>query len=124
MLREKKLTLAVAENFTGGLLAHSFSGQPYFKGGLVLATKAATGEASATEMAQTSRRHFKADIGISISGRRPAGARLKRNAFIAVASVKNTAAVATGYPGNPQLIARRTINHALIYLRDFIQTNF
>jgi hypothetical protein len=61
---------------------------------------------------------------LAIDGRGAAGTGVKRNAFIAVVSGRKSAAVATGYPGNPQLIVRRTINHALIYLRDFIQVNF
>jgi nicotinamide-nucleotide amidase len=120
LLKEKKLTLAVAENFTGGLLAHSFTGRRYFKGGLVLTIKTAVSEASVIAMAQQARQHFKAHIGLAIDGR-PAAGRLERNAFIAVASEGKSAATATGYPGNPQLIARRTINHALIFLRDFIR---
>jgi nicotinamide-nucleotide amidase len=124
-LREKKLTIAVAETFTGGLLAHSLSFVPAcFKGGIVLPLKAAATETSAIEMAQQARRQFRADTGLAIDGRGAAGTRLKRNAYIAVVSGTKSAAVATGYPGNPQLIARRTINHALIFLRDFIQSNF
>jgi nicotinamide-nucleotide amidase len=128
LLQDKKLTIAVAETFTGGLLAHSLAvapgSQKYFKGGIVLAasTARATTE-SAADMAQTARTQFKADIGMAIDGRGTTGTRIKRNAFIAVASGTKSAAIATGYPGNPQLIARRTINHALIYLRDFIQTS-
>jgi nicotinamide-nucleotide amidase len=128
LLHDKKLTIAVAETFTGGLLAHSLAVTPgshdCFKGGLVLAssTTRATTE-SASDMAQTARNQFKSDIGMAIDGRGTTGTRIKRNAFIAVVSGEKRAAIATGYPGNPQLIARRTINHALIYLRDFIETN-
>ena len=120
LLRKKKLTVAVAENFTGGMLAGSFSGQKSFKGGIVLPLKASITEASVIEMAQSARRQFKADIGMSISGPRPAATRTRSNAFIAVVTEDKSAAVATGYPGNPQLISRRTINHALIFLRDFL----
>jgi nicotinamide mononucleotide (NMN) deamidase PncC len=123
LLREKKLTIALAENFTGGMLAGSFSGRPHFKGGIVLSSKAAATEAAAIEMAQKARLHFKAGIGMAVAGRLPAVG-VKRNAFIAVVSKDKTAAAATGYPGNPQLIARRTISHALIFLRDFIRTNY
>jgi nicotinamide-nucleotide amidase len=123
LLRGKKLTLAVAENFTGGLLAGSFIGRRYFKGGLVLAVKPAISEASALAMAQQARRHFKAHVALAIDGH-PAASRAKRNAFIAAVSEGKSAATVTGYPGNPQLIARRTINHALIFLRDFIKANF
>ncbi len=121
LLHDKKLTIAVAETFTSGLLAGSFSGlKSPFKGGLILPVKAAATETSAIDMARKTRRQFRADIGLAIDGRGVADVRTKRNAFIAVVSqTKSTAA--TGYPGNPQLIARRTINHALIFLRDFIK---
>jgi nicotinamide-nucleotide amidase len=125
LLRERKLTIAAAETFTGGLLAYSLSVIPEsFKGGLVLASKAAPTEASTIKMAQTARAQFKSDVGLAIDGRGAAGRRLRRNAFIAVVSAKKNAAVATGYPGSPQLLARRTINHALIFLRDFIKANY
>jgi nicotinamide-nucleotide amidase len=122
LLREKKLGLAVAENFSGGLLAGSFTGRRYFRGGLVLGGRTAASEDAAIKMAQQARQHFKADIGLAIDGRGAPG-RVKRNAFIAVVSRGKSAVTATGYPGNPQLIARRTINHALIFLRDFIRAN-
>jgi len=124
LLRQKKLAIAVAETFTGGLLACSLCIlKTRFKGGLVLPSKAATG-ASALAIAQQARRQFKADIGVAIIGSGTARGKPGRNAFIAVVSAKKHATVATGYPGNPQLLARRTINHALIFLRDFIHTNF
>jgi len=123
LLRQKKLTIAVAETFTGGLLAGSLSGlKSLFKGGLVLPVKATATETSAIEMARQARRQFRADIGLAIDGRGTAGTRIKQNAYIAAVSKTKSTAAATGYPGNPQLIARRTINHALIFLRDFVQT--
>jgi len=126
LLKDKKLTVAVAETFTGGLLSHSFSGIPAsFKGGIVLAASTAKASRdSALEMAQTARNQFKADIGMAIDGHGDTGIRVKRNAYIAVVSGTKSGAITTGYPGNPQLIVRRTINHALIYLRDFVQANF
>jgi nicotinamide-nucleotide amidase len=122
LLREKGLSIAVAETFTGGLLAGSLWGLKIFKGGIVLPIKSAT-EASAMRMARAVRRRFKAGIGLAIDGCGVAAERPKRNAFIAVVFGEKNAVVATGYPGNPQLMARRTINHALIFLRDFINTN-
>jgi nicotinamide-nucleotide amidase len=124
LLRDRKLTIAVAETFTGGLLACAFSGQRYFLGGLVLPLTATATEASAIGMARKVRRQFKVDVGLAIDGRGAAGRRLRRNAYIAVVSKQKSVIVATGYPGNPQLLARRTINHALIFLRDFIKANF
>jgi nicotinamide-nucleotide amidase len=126
ILREKGLTLAVAETFSGGLLAYIIRGtsgsDKFFKGGMVLPSgRAGATDKSAMEMAETARRQFKADIGLAIDGEGDTGDRAKRNAYIAVVTGEKRKAVATGYPGNPQLIARRTINHALIFLRDFVR---
>jgi nicotinamide-nucleotide amidase len=124
-LRDKRLTLATAETFTGGLLAHSFTTNPdsrrYFKGGMILPTvDTRITENTAKEIAETARKQFQADIGLAIDGEGVTGAGVKRNAYIAAAAGEKGEATATGYPGNPQLIARRTVNHALIFLRDFI----
>jgi nicotinamide-nucleotide amidase len=124
LLRKKKLTVAVAETFTGGLLACSLCGQRNFKGGVVLPSRAAATQTSAVAMARQVRRRFKADIALAIDGRGLAVTLPRRNAYLAVVSGRKSAASATGYPGNPQLIARRTINQALIFLRDFIHVNF
>jgi nicotinamide-nucleotide amidase len=125
LLRNRKLSIAVAETFTGGLLACSLSGtHAAFKGGVVLASGAAATEASAVKLARSARARFKTDIGLAIDGPGAAVGRMDRNAFIAVVSAGKKMTVATGYPGNPQLITRRTINHALIFLRDFIRINF
>ena len=123
LLRRKKLTVAVAETFTGGLLAGSLCSQPCFQGGVVLPSPADATEASAIAMARQVRRRFKADIALAIDGRGLAVTLPRRNAYIAVVSGRKSAVAATGYPGNPQLIARRTINHALIFLRDFLTAN-
>jgi nicotinamide-nucleotide amidase len=125
-LLDKKLTVAVAETFTGGLLAHAFTATPgsakYFKGGIILpARHVKISDKAALEIAETARRQFRADIGLAIDGAGVTGARVKRNAYIAAVAEGKMGATATGYPGNPQLIARRTINHALVYLRDFIE---
>ena len=117
------MTVTVAETFTGGLLAGSFYGQPCFQGGVVLPSQADATETSAITMARQVRRRFKADIALAIDGRGLAVTLPRRNAYIAVVSGGKSAAAATGYPGNPQLIARRTINHSLIFLRDFLKAN-
>jgi nicotinamide-nucleotide amidase len=126
MLLGKKLTIATAETFTGGLLAHAFATTPgsdkYYKGGIVLPTRdVKISEKAALEIAETARRQFQADTGLAIDGEGITGAGVKRNAYIAAVAAGKGEATATGYPGNPQLIARRTINHALVYLRDFLE---
>jgi nicotinamide-nucleotide amidase len=126
LLGEKRLTLAVAETFTGGLLTQFFTGHPgsekYFKGGIILPTGGtrASGK-TAIALAEKARKQFKADIGLAIDGRGNAGSRTKRNAYIAVAAGGKGSSTATGYPGNSQIMVRRTINHAIVYLRDFIK---
>ncbi len=127
LLREKNLTLAVAETFTGGLLAQSFTkntgSEKYFRGGLILPNRdAGASDMTAIEIAEMARKQFRADIGLAIDDGDITGDREKRNAYIGVAAEGKSNSTATGYPGgNPQIIARRTINQALVYLRDFIK---
>jgi PncC family amidohydrolase len=89
LLREKKLTLAVAESCTGGLVGHLLTNVPgsseYFLGGVVayaygakerllgvrhktLYEFGAVSEQTAREMARGARREFSADIGLSVTG--------------------------------------------------------
>ncbi|MDP6966385.1 MAG: competence/damage-inducible protein A [Candidatus Marinimicrobia bacterium] len=88
-LREKGLTIAVAESCTGGLLGDRFTNVPgssvYFLGGVVsysneakmnllgvqndtLVEHGAVSEETAVEMAQGVRQLFQADTGISVTG--------------------------------------------------------
>ncbi|MAG20656.1 MAG: competence/damage-inducible protein A [Candidatus Marinimicrobia bacterium] len=88
-LREKGLTIAVAESCTGGLLGDRFTNVPgssvYFLGGVVsysneakmnllgvqndtLVEHGAVSEETAAEMAQGVRQLFQADTGISVTG--------------------------------------------------------
>ncbi len=127
LLKSRGMTLAVAESFTGGMLAHSLSGDPesrdYFKGGIIMPTRAdkVTSE-NTSRMAQQARTQFAADIGVAVDGYyRTAGAVPARgDVFIAVDTAANSDIITPGYPGNPQLVLRRTISHTLIYLREFI----
>lgn len=126
MLKDKNLTLAVAETFTGGMLAQILTRNPgsdkYFKGGIVLpATAPAVSRKTTIGLAEKARKQFRADIGLAIDGGSNITTGTKRNAYIAVAAEGKSSSTATGYPGNPQIMARRTINHALVYLRDFIK---
>lgn len=89
ILREKKLTLSVAESCTGGQVAHFITSVPgssdYFRAGIVayanevkvkdlgvrpetLGLHGAVSEATVKEMASAVREKFNTDIGVSTSG--------------------------------------------------------
>jgi len=89
LLRERGLTVALAESCTGGLVAHRLTNVPgssaYFRGGVVayantakegllgvraetLAAHHAVSEKTAAEMAAGARRAFGADVGVSTTG--------------------------------------------------------
>ena len=129
LLCDRKLSLAVSESLTGGRLSSTLSGTPEvagcFKGGIVLTTDAsAVGNENAAAMARSARLQFGADIGLAIAGfyHDDPGAP-RGSAFIAVDMEKESrSAEAPGLPGRVPLRISRTINHALIYLRDFIES--
>ena len=89
LLRERRLTVSVAESCTGGLLGDCLTDVPgssdYFLGGVlsysndvkhrllgvsdaVLATEGAVSAVCAREMAQGARRLLHSDVGISVTG--------------------------------------------------------
>ncbi len=89
LLAERKLTLAVAESCTGGLVGHRLTNVPgssgYFLGGVMayaneakekllgvsrdtLANFGAVSEETAREMARGVRRELGADIGVAVTG--------------------------------------------------------
>jgi len=89
LLADKKLTLAVAESCTGGLVCHRITNVPgssrYFEGGVVaysysakerllhvrhhtLYEYGAVSEETAREMAEGARRVLGTDIGLSVTG--------------------------------------------------------
>lgn len=89
LLTERKLTIAVAESCTGGLICHRLTNVPgsstYFLGGVVayaydakedllgvqhntLYDHGAVSEATAREMARGVRRALGADIGVAVTG--------------------------------------------------------
>jgi nicotinamide-nucleotide amidase len=72
LLRGKKLSLAVQESYTGGLLCSTITEVPessrYFKGGLVAYPEHAIGSEAAEAMAEKTRSYFGADIGLGIAG--------------------------------------------------------
>jgi nicotinamide-nucleotide amidase len=127
LLAEAKMSLAVSESFTGGMLAYSLAGAPgsetYFKGGIILPAEAAEiSEAAASEKAQAVRGQFGADIGLTVFGRCETskdGTRSK--ACIAISAASGCKSIAAHYPGRPPLAIRRTINHALVYLMNYLK---
>lgn len=125
-LSEKGLTLAVAESFTGGMLAYSFSGAPesgrYFRGGIVTPADAAkAGVESAVAMAKAARTGFGADIALGIDGFLTAGDVKRDNVFITIVTESKTDTITPGYPGNLPNMVRRIITHALVHLGNYIR---
>jgi len=127
LLRSENKTLAVAESFTGGLLAGALSRAPesrdFFRGGLIIPSKAVGDSAeSAAKMAKQARLEFKADIGIAIDGNfNDADSSTKDIAHIAIDTESEQKTVKANYPSRLPQISRRIITHALICLRDFLQ---
>jgi nicotinamide-nucleotide amidase len=127
LLGAKKMTLAVSESFTGGLLAYGLVGVPesreYFKGGIVVPIE--TGECSpdiASAKAQAVRAQFKADVGLAVTGYcETAGKTSGGRAFIAVSKAFGAESARVDYPGKPPQVVRRMINHALVYLMNLLK---
>lgn len=128
LLCSRNMTLAVAESFTGGLLACALSGVPesrnFFRGGIIMPADAAeVGAESAARMARQARREFAADVGIAIGGYAgDADGNTKDTAYIAVDTASDQGTIKANYPTRLPQMTRRIISHALIYLRDFIRS--
>jgi nicotinamide-nucleotide amidase len=128
LLRSKNITLAVAESFTGGLLAGALTGVPesrgFFLGGMIIPLKIAKDSAeSALKIANRARLEFGADIGIAIDGNTSAtDDRTRDTAYIAIDTESDQKTVKANYPSRLPQMARRIITHALICLRDFLQS--
>jgi nicotinamide-nucleotide amidase len=120
LLGEKKMNLAVAESSTGGLLAYSLTGtvesRGFFRGGVVLPVDEVSAAAALKRAAEV-REKFRADVGLAVAGdydshRKSAGGR----AFIAVDIKSDTFSTDVNYPGRMTQVARRIVNHALVFL--------
>jgi nicotinamide-nucleotide amidase len=127
LLAARKMTLAVSESFTGGLLSYTLNGSPesqhFFRGGIVFPVSTSEADVDrASARAEEVRAQFNADAGLAIegyydtAGKSPGG-----HAFIAVNIKSSTNATAVDYPGRPSQVVRRTVNHALVYLIDSLK---
>jgi len=146
LLREKRLTLAVAESCTGGLIAHSLTNVPgasdYFLGGIVayanavkvklldvspqtLADHGAVSRPTVLEMARGARQVFGAEVALSVSGvAGPAGGSADRpvgTVWIALAAPEGEWARRFHFTGgreeNKAAFARAALDLLLEYLQ-------
>ena len=145
LLKTKKLTVAVAESCTGGMLGEMITRIPgsseYFQGGVISYSAQIKeellkvppevikkyGEVSkevAQLMAEGVRRYCHSDIGISITGiAGPGGATEKKKVglvYIALADGKKTLTQKHQLFGNRQLIRLRSVRRALNMLRMYL----
>ena len=145
LLEERKLTLAVMESYTGGLLAATISEcpdmAPYFKGGLVAGSDEARvacgvdyrlitesgGESAemALAMAEVARSRLGAAIGLGVTGEDEAG-EAERQLFgtfhIGVAYGKNKHVVTSSYPGRRARVRHWAVAATLFELRKVLVT--
>jgi len=126
LLGAKKMTMAVSESFTGGMLAYSLSGDPdsprFFKGGIIIPGEGEANAATASDRADAARSQFKADVGMAIEGDFvTTGKRAGGRAFIAVKMPSGRHTATVEYPGKAPQVVRRTINYALVYLMNLLK---
>jgi nicotinamide-nucleotide amidase len=135
LMLDRGLTLAVAESFTGGLLACSLANAPesekYLKGGVIAIddkTKAALEISAgpggkidiqtAARMAEYARKQFNADIGIGIDGYYESDSQIPAGkAYIAINQKQVDHNFAQTYPWRSNLLVRRSVMQALFSLR-------
>jgi nicotinamide-nucleotide amidase len=139
LLRDKRLTLAVAETFTNGLLTHTLAevpdSQDFFRGGIVINDPASRrllglsesgGEPdlfSASQMASSVRNKFGADIGIGIDGRLTSqSGSMQRQAFVAFDLARSEQNLALAYPGRSAQLMRRAVTQVVFQLRKLVLT--
>ncbi len=143
LLRERKLTLAVMESCTGGLLAATITDVPgssnYFKGGLIaysneaklaygvspqlIAEHGAVSSEVAQAMAQAIRLRLKADLGVSTTGvagpdeveGKPVG-----TVYIGIDDGRTARVIPGNYPGNRLRLKRLVTTAALFELRKML----
>lgn len=144
-----KLTLAIAETSTGGMIANKLTDQPgasaFFNGSIVaysydslgdvlrvkpetLATCGAVSEATVREMAQSVRQILNADIGIGICGiTGPSGGTAQKpvgTCWLSISNGKNTITHHAVFDGDRIAIKTQMAQHALACLADFFESHY
>jgi len=133
------LTLAVAESFTGGLLAYTLVMAPesssFFKGGIIITaddiktawglkpelSSGRVGAETAAKMASLVRARLEADIGIGIElYTEPDGGTNIGRVFVAIDTGQGGQSLVQNYSGRPRQLVRRAVQHALFDLRNLL----
>jgi nicotinamide-nucleotide amidase len=136
LIIQKGLTLAVAESFTGGLLAYTLSNVPesdrFFRGGIIAIDKdtraslniiaetpnVRTDIKSTTVMAELARQKFNSDIGIGIDGYiETQGLSTSGKVIIVISSKQKDQNIVQTYPWRPNALVRRSVMHTIFCLR-------
>lgn len=145
LMKKYRLTLAVAESCTGGLVSNKITDVPgsseYFRGGIIaysndlkeqmldvpqkiLKKFGAVSKETAAAMARGARKNANADIGIAITGIAgpTGGSRLKPvgTVFIAVSDKKSEECRSFLFKGKRQAIKLAASNNALKMLKEFL----
>jgi PncC family amidohydrolase len=144
-LREKGLSLAVAESCTGGLIGHRLTNIPgsstYYMGSITayaynakvrllkvtwetLETHGAVSDATVSEMALGVRRALGADIGVSVSGiAGPTGGTPEKPVglvYFGLSSPQGTWTTHEVFKGSRIEVKEQAADFALVYVRDYL----
>lgn len=148
-LSEFKLTLALAETSTGGLIANFITNQPgssaFFNGSIVaysydslsdilmvksqtLEQHGAVSEATVTEMAVNVQRILNADIGLAICGiTGPGGGTAQKpvgTCWLAISNEKDMVTHHAVFDGDRITIKNKMAQHALTGLTNFLESHY
>jgi nicotinamide-nucleotide amidase len=136
LLLSRRLNLAVAETFTGGLLAFTLSeveqSHRFLRGGLIACddqsrTALNAGQVdqvnlkSAAVLAAQVKEKYCADIGIAVDGNiAPDSASSANRVYISIVSKDNCYNLTSTFPGRPATLIRRSVMQALFSLRKIL----
>lgn len=145
ILKERSLTISVAESCTGGLIGHTLTNEPgssdYFLGGVIsysnqskvdllgvssetIREHGAVSNQTAKEMASGVRQRFGTDIGLSVTGiagpdggtdEKPVG-----TVFMGLADANNLFSVKYLFSGNREEIKQKTAETALENIKRYL----